>query len=151
MVSHVIAGLEPVSTVARRPRRAVDRDSQFFAEGLTRGLILIQRCGGCGRLRHPPQPICSHCRSFEWDTVEASGRGSIYTFAVHHAPPLPGFSIPFVIVLVELEEGVRMIGDLVGNSTDAALKIGAPVTAAIMADEGDNMLLVRWRLDGATA
>ena len=140
-----------MATVAKRPRRAVDRDSQFFADGLTRGVILIQRCSGCGRLRHPPQPICSHCRSFEWDTVQASGRGSIYTFAVHHAPPLPGLPLPNAILLVELEEGVRMIGDLIGDPIDPALKIGAPVTAAIVADEGDDMLLVRWRLDGAAA
>ena len=136
---------------AKRPRRAVDRDSQFFADGLARGVILIQRCSACGLLRHPPQPLCSRCRSFEWDTVQASGRGSIYTFAVHHAPPLPGFTVPFAILLVELEEGPRMIGDLIGESTDPALAIGAPVTAAIVADNGDDMLLVRWRLDGASA
>ena len=136
---------------AKRPRRAVDCDSRFFAAGLVRGVILIQRCAGCGLLRHPPQPICSRCRSFEWDTIEASGRGSIYTFAVHHAPPLPGLPTPNAILLVELDEGVRMIGDLIGDTADPALAIGAPVTAAIVADEGDDMLLVRWRLDGATA
>ena len=126
----------------------MDRDSRFFADGLTRGVILIQRCGSCGQLRHPPQPICANCRSFEWDTVEACGRGRIYTFAVHHAPLLPGLPSPNAILLVELEEGVRMIGDLMGDTADPALAIDAPVTASIVADEGDDMLLVRWKLDG---
>ncbi len=83
--------------------------------------------------------------------MEACGRGTIYTFAVHHAPPIPGLPLPNAILLVDLQEGVRMIGDLIGDIGDPALAIGAPVTAAIMADEGDDMLLVRWRLDTVAA
>ena len=107
------------------------------------GVILIQRCAECGLLRHPPQPLCAQCRSFAWETVQASGRGRIYTFAIHHAPPLPGLPNPNAILLVDLDEGVRMIGDLIGDTADPALAIGAPVTASIVADEDDDMLLVR--------
>jgi uncharacterized protein len=130
----------------KRPRRAVDRDTRFFADGLLRGAILIQRCSACGLLRHPPQPMCSRCRSFDWDTVEASGHGRIYTFAIHHSPHLPGVPKPNAILLVELDERVRMIGDLLGDSSDSGLVVNAPVSAAIVADPGDDMLLVRWRL-----
>lgn len=138
-----------MTLTAKRPRRPVDRDTKFFADGLTNGVILIQRCTNCSELRHPPKPVCANCRSFDWTTIEASGRGQVYTFAIHHAPPLPAFPSPHVILLVELEEGVRMIGDLTDTSRGVPLAIGTPLTAVITAEPGDDMLLVRWQVDGA--
>ncbi len=136
-----------VSVAGQRLRRPVDRDSRFFAEGLADGRILIQRCAHCGVLRNPPRPMCPACRSLAWDTVTATGRGRIYSYAKSYQPKLPGLPSPNVVLLVELEEGVRMIGDLIGDGDDPALAIDAPVTAAIVADPGDAMLLVRWTID----
>ena len=65
-------------------------------------------------MRHPPGPVCSKCHSFEWDTVEASGRGTIYSFVVMHYPEVPPFDHPNPIALIELEEGTRLISQLVG-------------------------------------
>jgi uncharacterized OB-fold protein len=126
----------------------VDRDSAFFAEGLKQGKILIQRCKACKALRHPPRPMCSKCGSFEWDTVEASGRGTIYSYAISYHRPLPTLPHPTVILLVALEEGVRMVGDLVEAHESPAPEVGQAVTAEILADPGDDMLLVRWRNTG---
>lgn len=78
--------------------------------------------------------------------MQASGGGSVHSYAVHHFPPLPGLPLPIVIVLVDLDEGVRMVGDLNGRPDDPRLAIGARLTAEIMADDGDDLLLVRWRL-----
>jgi uncharacterized protein len=112
-------------------RRApvVTADTAFFWDGARDGRLLFQRCAACGILRHPPRPMCPSCRSFEWNTQEASGRGAIYSFVVHHHPPLPGFAMPLTIVLVELVEGVRLISNLVG-ADPAAVEIGAEVEIA---------------------
>ena len=62
-----------------RPQPPINRDNAFFWEGVEAGELRIQRCGNCGRLRHPPRPMCGSCRSTEWDTVTASGRGEVYS------------------------------------------------------------------------
>ena len=88
--------------------------------------LLIQRCS-CGKLRHPPGPMCPTCHSLEWDTVEASGRGTVYSFVVTHYPPTPAFEYPILIALVELEEGTRIVSNLVGVDR-SEVRIGMPVT-----------------------
>jgi uncharacterized OB-fold protein len=115
-----------------RPRPAINQDTEFFWEGARRGELLIQRCTSCKKLRHPPRAMCGECGSLEWDTVRASGRGEVYSFVVYHHPPLPGFRLPYVVALVELEEGTR----LVANMTDiepAAVRIGMPVEVDFLA------------------
>lgn len=99
---------------AKRPPPGISDDTRFFWEGANQGKLLIQRCTACGTLRHPPGPVCSKCHSFEWDTVQASGRGTIYSFVVMHYPEVPPFDHPNPIALIELEEGTRLISQLVG-------------------------------------
>jgi len=98
----------------RRPRPAITHDNEFFWKGVREGKLLIQRCSGCGKLRHPPAPVCPACRSFEWDTVEASGRGTVYSFVLHRYPVIPPFESPHPVALIELDEGTRLVSDLVG-------------------------------------
>jgi len=97
-----------------RPRPAVTQDTAFFFEGAMEHRLLIQRCVQCGLLRHPPRPACPACRSYDWDTLEASGRGTVYSFVVNHYPQIPSFDYPLPIGLIELEEGTRLVADLVG-------------------------------------
>lgn len=117
------------SATAGRPVPPINRDNEFFWDGVAAGRLLIQRCGECGELRHPPRPMCGVCRSTEWDTVEASGRGEIYSYVVHHHPPLPGVETPHPVVLVELEEGVRIVSNVEGLAPDD-VSIGMPVELA---------------------
>lgn len=98
--------------MAARLAPAITKDTEFFWNGLRDNKLLIQRCGGCGRLRHPPRPMCPHCRSLDWDTVESSGRGTVYSYVMPHEPKFPFFEYPYVVVLVELEEGVRLVSNL---------------------------------------
>lgn len=114
---------------AKRPRPAISPDNAFFWEGVERGELRIQRCGGCGRLRHPPAPMCPHCHSLAWDTLAASGRGTVYSFVVAHHPPIPPFDYPNLVVLVELEEGTRLVSNLVGVDP-AEVSVGMPVEVA---------------------
>ena len=103
-----------------RPRPALTQDNSFFFEGAKQHKLLIQRCVVCGTLRHPPRPSCPVCRSFDWDTVEASGRGTIFSFVVNHYPQVPAFDYPLVVALVELEEGTRLIANVSGITPETA-------------------------------
>ncbi len=102
-----------------------DADNRFFWEGVREGRLLIQRCDGCGALRHPPGPMCPHCLSLEWEAVEASGRGNIHSWVVSHHPTEPDAE-PRVVVLVDLDEGVRMVANLTGAPW-REVQNGAPV------------------------
>jgi uncharacterized OB-fold protein len=89
-----------------------DDDNRFFWEGVADGRLLVQRCVSCGALRHPPGPMCPRCQSLDWDTVEASGRGTVYSYVLSHHPTEPDAE-PRLVVLVDLEEGVRLVANLV--------------------------------------
>jgi uncharacterized protein len=115
-----------------RPRPAITHDIAFFFDGAREGTLLIQRCAQCGVLRHPPRPACASCGSFEWDTVTSGGRGTVYSFVVVHHPQVGGFDYPLPIAVVELEEGTRLVGDLIGVDP-AEVRIGMPVTVEMVA------------------
>jgi uncharacterized OB-fold protein len=102
-----------------RPVR--NQDTDFFWEGTQQGELRIQRCNACGELRHPPGPVCPTCHAMDRGHVVASGRGTVFSFLVHHAPKMPGRELPLTIALVELEEGLRVVADVRGNPEDLAI------------------------------
>ena len=125
----------------KRPRPALTQDNRFFFEGAKQHKLLIQHCTNCGVLRHPPRPSCANCRSFEWDTVTASGRGTIYSFVVNHYPKVPAFDYPLVVALVELEEGTRLVANVSGIAPEE-MAIGMPVVAEFVDFDEDLTLPV---------
>ncbi|MCB1704084.1 MAG: bifunctional MaoC family dehydratase/OB-fold nucleic acid binding domain-containing protein [Halioglobus sp.] len=126
---------KPGKREPKRPPRArpgMTRDTEFFWQGLhEQNKLLIQRCASCKTLRHPPAPMCPSCRSLEHDTVEASGRGTLYSHVTMHYPPLPAFEYPNTIALVELEEGTRLLAGLIDLSAED-LEIGMPLQLEIV-------------------
>jgi len=100
-----------------------NKDFDFFYRGLEAEQVLVQKCGRCGALRNPPSPACPECRSLEWEAVALSGEGTVYSFTVHHHPPLPGFATPHPVVLADMAEGVRLVGAMDGTPPDA-IRIG---------------------------
>ena len=132
-----------------RPQPPINRDNAFFWEGVAAGEFRIQRCAQCGQLRHPPRPMCGSCRSTEWDTVTASGRGEVYSYAVHHHPQLPGIELPLTVVLVALEEGVRFVSSLIGAEPDDVY-IGMPVEV-VFEQVDDDLTLPLFRPRAAEA
>jgi uncharacterized OB-fold protein len=88
------------------------RDQDFFWEGVDRGELLVQECIGCGKLRHPPSPLCATCCSPEWKPRRLAGRGRIHTWIVSRHPSQPDPE-PQLVILVELEEGLRFVSILV--------------------------------------
>ncbi|WP_328372175.1 OB-fold domain-containing protein [Streptomyces sp. NBC_00445] len=111
---------------APRPRPVINRDNAGFWEGVDRHQLLIQRCTGCTTLRFPWLPGCNACGGLDWDTVEASGEGTVYSYVVMHHPPFPALDPPYAVGLIELAEGVRMISNVVGVPYDK-VRIGLPV------------------------
>ncbi|KUI05852.1 bifunctional MaoC family dehydratase N-terminal/OB-fold nucleic acid binding domain-containing protein [Mycobacterium sp. IS-3022] len=108
-------------------RPASSRDTKFFWDGVNAYELRIQKRPD-GTLVHPPVPALWQDKDQPTDYVVASGKGTVFSFVVHHAPKVPGRTLPFVIALVELEEGVRMLGQL-RDVDPATVEIGMPVRA----------------------
>jgi len=147
--SSVPADLDPDAMM----RPSSSRDTAFFWEGVKAHELRIQRRPD-GSLQHPPVPAVWLDKGLPVDYVVASGRGTVFSFVVHHAPKVPGRTLPFVIALVELEEGVRMLGELRGVDP-AAVSIGMPVRATYIdfpaGDTGPEWTLYTWESLGARA
>lgn len=105
------------------PRLTVTQDNGFFFAAAREGRLEIQRCTGCETLRHPPSPSCPQCRSFAWDTVASSRRGTLHSYTVLHHPKDPAFEYPLAVGLIDLEEGTRLVADIAGVD-HADLRIG---------------------------
>ena len=111
---------------AKRPRPALTLDNKWWFDAAKDHRLMIQRCSKCQTLRHPPRPRCDKCGSYEWNALEASGRGTVYSYVVAHYPQVPAFDYPLPIALVDLEEGTRLVADLV-DVDPADVKVGMAV------------------------
>jgi uncharacterized protein len=135
-------------TAVMRP--VVSRDTEFFWEGTRAGELRVQRCAKCGALRHPPGPMCPSCgTAATGDYVVVAGTGEVYSYVVHHHPPVPGKQLPLGIALVQLPEGVRMVGELLDVKPDE-MRIGLPVQVDFTRIDDDVTLPV-WRAAGPGA
>jgi len=134
---------EPPALIMRPP---YSPDTEFFWQGTAVGELRIQRCGACGALRHPPGPACLACGATEKQEYQvAAGTGTVFSYVVHRHPPVPGKQLPIVIALVELTEGVRMLGELHGVGPEQ-VRIGMPVRIAFSRVD-DELVLPAWRED----
>jgi uncharacterized OB-fold protein len=133
-----------------------DADTQPFWDGCARRELLIQRCGRCGGWLWQPRPICSRCQTPDPAWTRVSGDGVVASWTVLRPPTLPAFAgmVPFVLLLVELDEGVRLIGYLVDDRGDVLKTDGAAEGVAIGArvtlrfhDQGGT-ILPSWTLVG---
>jgi uncharacterized OB-fold protein len=122
-----------------RPRPGLTHDNRFFFEAANQRRLLIQRCAACNTLRHPPQPRCDRCGAYDWDTVEASGRGTVYSYVVNHHPQIPAFDYPLPIGLIELEEGTRLVAQLVDCAPEAVV-VGMVVEVTWLDDDPEQVL-----------
>jgi uncharacterized protein len=130
-------------------RPASSRDTAFFWDGVNAHELRIQKVAD-GSLQHPPVPALWQDPAAPIDYVVSSGKGTVFSFVVHHAPKVPGRTLPFVIALVELEEGVRMLGEL-RNVDHAEVKIGMPFRTTYIdfpaGDSGPEWSLYAWEPD----
>jgi uncharacterized OB-fold protein len=132
-------------TFERAPLPEPSELTEGFWEAARRHELVVQRCSTCAALRHYPQHRCPSCLSPEWAWTPLSGRGHVFSYTVTHR----GFNaswterLPYALVTVELEEGVRMVSDLPDEQTDD-VEIGRPVE--VFFEDLDGVTLPRFRL-----
>jgi uncharacterized OB-fold protein len=114
--------------VPDRPRPTPGPLTEGFWAAAREHRLVVQRCDGCGALRHYPQPMCGDCHSPAWTWTPIPGRGTVYTFTVTHQPFHPAWAgrVPYAVATVELDDGVRMVTDLPPEDVDD-VAIGRPV------------------------
>lgn len=113
---------------ANRPLPKPDEDSEPFWTGCRDGKLRMQQCDTCAEIRFRPSAVCPACLSevFHWQPL--SGRGHVHSFGIVHRPLVPGFEdVPYVLALVDLDEGPRMTTQVVGCDVDD-VRIDMPVT-----------------------
>lgn len=95
-----------------------------YSDGAARGVLVLQKCGACGLVRHYPQVLCARCHSFDVEPLEAGGAGTVHSWTVTHHPFDPAFAgdLPYVLLTVDMAEGVRVLGRYDGEP-----RMGAPV------------------------
>jgi len=127
-----------------KPLPEVTPDNQPFWDACKRHELSLQRCHDCGHLRLP-SPICPQCLSMESGWVAASGRGKVFTWTVIHQRYHPGFAgeLPYNVSIVELDEGPRLLTNIVGCSNED-LRIGMDVEA-VFEDVTEEMTLPKFR------
>ena len=103
-------------------------ESKPYWDGLRDGRLLLQKCAQCGKIRHYPRPICDVCYSFEVKWIEASCLGTVHSWTVTHHAFNPGFKLdlPYILVTIDLDEGVRMQAPLRG-ARETDVRLGLPV------------------------
>jgi uncharacterized OB-fold protein/acyl dehydratase len=140
------SGSTSIENLASPMRPQVTPDTAFFWAGTAAGELRIQRCASCGALRHPPGPMCPACGApGDGGYVVAAGTGEVFSYVVHRHPPVPGKKLPMVVALVQLPEGVRMVGEMPGVRPDL-VRIGLPVRATFVriGDDLDPLALPAW-------
>ncbi|HKI73212.1 MAG TPA: OB-fold domain-containing protein [Pseudomonadales bacterium] len=112
-------------------------ETEHFWEGAKAGELRLQRCDACSQVYFPPRPFCPECSSRSVSVFTASGKATLYSYIINHRPH-PAFDGPYSIAVVELEEGPRMMTNIVGTEqTPEALQLDMPleVTFTRMSDD----------------
>jgi hypothetical protein len=114
-----------VEFVARVIAPKPNRDDQFFWDAIAQDRLVVRRCAECALLQHPPSPMCPACGSVEWDVVEVSGKGEVYSWIVSRHPNQPDDD-GRIVAIINLAEGVRLVSNL-QDIEPADVRNGMPV------------------------
>jgi len=131
-----------------KPLPQVSPEMAPFFDAARRHVLAVQHCAGCGTMRFPARTICSKCLSREATWAPVSGRGTVFSFAIMHQAIHPGFAAetPYAVVVVELDEGPRLLSNLVDCPT-ADVHIGMPVEV-VFDDLTPEVTLPKFRRQG---
>ncbi|MHB8377407.1 MAG: Zn-ribbon domain-containing OB-fold protein [Dehalococcoidia bacterium] len=137
-----------MSTAYTLPIPEADEASAPFFEGARRHELMLMRCRACRAWRLPSRPRCPDCWSTDTEWARASGRGALYSWGIMHQKLHPAFAekVPYQFAIVELEEGPRIVSDVV-SVADGELRVGMPVHA-VFDDVSDDATIVRFAPTG---
>lgn len=102
------------------------KDYEQYWQGLDSGTPVLQKCSDCNAWCQPPQPVCPECLSLNKSWEPITGKGTVYSWVIYHESSDPAFPAPYAVVLVELEEGIRIVGNLVDVTSDK-IEVGMSV------------------------
>jgi len=126
------------------PTPAADKYTQPYWDGLQQGRVMLPRCRSCGHVQMPMGPCCANClaEDFAWEAM--SGRGTVWSYIVYHHAFHPAFAdqLPYNVALVELQEGPRLLSNVVDIPADA-VRSGMKVTAVFSPQDGATLLRFR--------
>jgi uncharacterized OB-fold protein len=128
-----------------RPLPHLDEENRPWWEALKRHELYLQKCRDCGELRYYPRALCPSCLSSQTQWVRAKGRGKVYTFTATYQNQQPGFreSLPYILAYVELDEGLKMLTNLV-DCRPEDVKIDMPVEV-VFDDATELVTLAKFR------
>jgi uncharacterized OB-fold protein len=138
------APTDSAPTAPAKPTRLapiVTLDAKFFWDAADQGQFVGERCAECRQFRFPPRPMCPNCHSVERETVQLSGRGTVYTWIQPRHPTPFGFKEPPIVATVELEEGYRLVSNLYDIALEE-VKPGLPVEVFFAPTAGNHQVPV---------
>jgi len=110
-----------------RPLPTIYPETQFYWDGAAAHKLLLNRCVPCDAAYFPPRPFCPTCGSRDVDVTEASGKGRLYSYVISHIPA-PGYTPPYVVAVVALDEGPRLVANILECPADPdALPLDMPL------------------------
>jgi uncharacterized OB-fold protein len=113
-----------------RARPKPTPETKHFWDGTRAGELRLQRCDSCSKVYFPPRPFCPACASRQVSAFAASGRGVLWSYVIHHRP-VPGFTPPYAIAVVQLDEGPRLMTNIVDcPQTPEALRLDMKLEVA---------------------
>ena len=135
-----------------RPRPEPTPETRHFWEGCKEGKLLLQRCPDTGKAYFPPRPFSPYTGNRNVEVFQASGRATLHSYVIHHRP-VPGFTPPYAIAVVELEEGPRMMTNIIDcPQTPEALQLDMKLEVAFVPmDEKTTLPLFRPAPGGGAA
>ncbi len=131
------------------PAPRITPENQEFWAATAQHKLLLMRCDNCGNPIWYPRTFCPDCGTFDTSWSEASGRGTVYAFTIVHRSMIDGYrqAVPYVLAYVELEEGPRIMTNIVGCEPDA-VRVGMPVRV-VFHDTGEDNALYRFEPAGS--
>ena len=125
----IAPGVMPTPTLP-----AITSLTRPFWDATAQGRLLLPRCNACSRHFFRPEVACTHCFATDWQWVDASGLGTLYSYSIVHKAPAPGFAVPLVLAVVELDEGPHLFSNLVGcEHSDIRIGMGLQVQFDLVA------------------
>lgn len=127
------------------PQPIANADSKPYWDGAREHKLLIRKCKACDTLHFMPRHLCPECWSDQLEWVQSKGTGSVYSFSIIRRAPLPAFAArtPYVTALIELDEGPRMVANIVGEDA-LSVQIGDKVDV-VFEDRGDGALIPQFK------
>lgn len=127
-----------MTTQSTYPAPIPNADSRVYWEAAARDELMLKRCAACGKHHFPPRHLCPHCWSDTMEWVRSAGKGAVYSFTIMHRAPTPAFAgrTPYVVALIDLDEGPRMMANIVGDDA-LATRVGDRVRVCYEDRPGD--------------